>query len=107
MARDQDERRCPLDSMVGLAASSLPARLQRANKEQDGPGANHLDIRPWPSVIIDNAAAVGKPVILGGIDVNAIPIRLLEPLEPVAKSKNRLAESMVQLNNEPASACDG
>jgi hypothetical protein len=33
----------------------------------------HLDIRPPPQVIIDGSAQIGKPVILGRLDVNAIP----------------------------------
>lgn len=37
-------------------------------------GATRLDIRPSRQVIIDNLPAVRKPVILSGIDVNAIPV---------------------------------
>ena len=37
-------------------------------------GADHLDIRPSPQVIIDGLVAEAKRVILSGIDANAIPI---------------------------------
>jgi hypothetical protein len=38
-------------------------------------GAHRLDIPPRVQVIIDGLGFVARPVILSGIDVNAIPIR--------------------------------